>query len=158
MKQVRREQLDPRLRPVFDELLIDALSQSGNGTSCNRGWRGFPRSIRPSRLDRDGDRGDAPAGAGRPGSRRRSCAFGQALDLWDEVIRLAWPAGSEFPAQFTRRVVQLVESDAPRRRPAWRDRLRRAAGEMDGNRGKFPQASVVDAELAGVETRLSGGR
>ena len=39
----------------------------------------------------------------------------RALDLWDEVIRLSWPAGSEFPAHLTERVAAMVQADPPRR-------------------------------------------
>ena len=44
------------------------------------------------------------------------------LDLWDGLIRLSWPAGSEFPAQITERVSAMALADATRR-AAW-SRLR----------------------------------
>ena len=34
--------------------------------------------------------------------------FVQALDLWDDVMRLDWPTSSHFPAHFTERVGAAV--------------------------------------------------
>ena len=49
-----------------------------------------------------------------------------ALDLWEALMRRPWPLGSEFPAQFTERLAAMVDTDAPRNRELYHQRLTRA--------------------------------
>ena len=81
-------------------------------------------------------------------------SFARALDLWDEVMRLSWPQGSPFPAQFTERVAALAAADAYRRRGPWLDRLRRVGEALSSPPGRFPHAAVVAAERLRVEAQL----
>ena len=149
LKAVRRERLDPRLRPVLDDLLIDALSRSGEWDELHarlalippvecrpRVWAALETGamFRLARAARDPD--------AERGFVRRS-------RLWDEVIRLAWPAESGFPAQFIKRVEVMAGSD-PHRLESWRDRLRRAVADLGGRSGRFHHAAAVAAARAGA--------
>ena len=155
LKKIRRDQLDPRLRPTFDDLLIDALGQTGDWDELQSLLSRIPPAECRDRVWIAMETGAMLRLARAARDAKADRGLDRGLDLWDEVIRLAWPAGSEFPAQFTERVAKLVESvEAPRRLPAWRDRLRRAAGEIDARPGGSPQAAVVAAERARVESNL----
>jgi hypothetical protein len=154
LRRIRRDRLDPHLRPVYDDLLIDVLSESGAWDELQvrlsrlapdegrpRVWMALETgaTTRLARLAQD------------PDSTR---GFSRSLDLWDEVIRLSWPAGSEFPSQFTERVAALVRYDASRRLKPWHDRLRRAGAEMATRPRQFLHASVVATEQTRVETEI----
>jgi hypothetical protein len=98
-----REQLDPRLRPAFDELIIEVLSQAGDWDDLQwrlsrippaqrrpRAWAAMENAavFRLARAVRDSDP-----------QRRRD----RIKELLEEVRRAAWPDGSRFPAQFAER-------------------------------------------------------
>jgi hypothetical protein len=155
LASIRRDQLDPRLRPAFDALLIDTLFEAGlcdllmtrlalipPSEAGFRVWQALENCAmqRIARPDEDGDKG------------RR---FGRDLDLWDEVMRLHWPRNSRFPSHFTERVSALAWNDSSRRR-LWLERLRRAGATLAGDSGWHPQAEVVAAERTRVEATLGG--
>jgi hypothetical protein len=103
LKGIRREQLDRRLRPIWDELLIDALSQSGEWDElASRLARIPPAELRP-RAWAALENGAVfrLARAARDPDRRR--ARDRARQLLDEVARSPWPGGSTFPSQFAAR-------------------------------------------------------
>jgi hypothetical protein len=114
LKQIRREQLHPRLRPIFDELLIDAMSQAGEWDELqSRLSRIPPAECRPrvwaametaamARLARAARDPDPERGHAR------------LRELREEVMRLPWPAGSGFPAQFTARAANFGEGRGAR--------------------------------------------
>jgi len=154
LRQVHRDRLDRRLRPVLDDLLIDALGEIGAVDELQsrlaripvqecgpRVWLALETCAmdRLARLDRERDPVES---------------FARALDLWDEAMRLCWPQGSPFPAQFTERVAALAAADAPRRRGAWLDRLRRTGQTLAAQPVCCPHAAVVAAERARVEVQL----
>jgi len=154
LRQVHRERLEHRLQPVLDDLLIDALQEIGAGDELRsrlaqippqecgpRVWLALETCAmdRLARLDQERDPVDS---------------FARALDLWDEMMRLSWPQGSPFPAQFTERVAALAAAGVPRRRGAWLDRLRRTGQALAAQRARFPHAAVVAAERARVEAQL----
>jgi hypothetical protein len=72
--------------------------------------------------------------------------LGPALDLWDQLIRRPWPAGSEFPAHLTERLAAMVDSNS-RSLEAYRDHLSRAALDLAASPGQYPHTSVVRSEL-----------
>ncbi len=74
---------------------------------------------------------------------------------WDSSIRLAWPAGSEFPAQLTQRVGGLAQSDASKRLGLWLDRLRLTGDELAAMTRTIPRVAVIAAERTRVESQLS---
>ncbi len=154
LRDIPRERLAPRLRGVLDDILIDALGQTGEwdelrsrlvkvppGELGPRAWIAIETGTMQG-LARAGREADAERG------------FTRALDMWDEAVRLHWPGGSDFPDWMTRRVANMAEADAGRGLPAWRDRLRRTADEMAGDRARFPYVLVVAAERVRIESRL----
>ena len=148
LKSIRREALDPRLRPVLDDLLIERLSRSGEWDELHARLARIPPVQRRPRVWAALETGAMfrLARAARDPDAERG--FAQALELWDEVIGLAWPAGSEFPAQFIERVEAMAGSD-PRRLESWRDRLRRAVLDLGGRSGRFHHAADVAAARRG---------
>jgi hypothetical protein len=111
LRRIRRDRLGPRLRPAYDELLIDALSQAGEWDELHsRLSRIPPAECRPRvwaaletaavfRLAR----------AAREPDRERGRA--RAREIQDEVMRLSWPSGWGFPAQFAARVAALERDE-----------------------------------------------
>src|SRR5262249_48262305 len=99
-----REQLHPRLRPIFDELLIDAMSQAGEWDELqSRLSRIPPAECRPrvwAALETAAVSRLARAARGTDPERGRA----RWRELREEVMRLPWPAGWGFPAQFNARV------------------------------------------------------
>src|SRR5262249_2257042 len=107
LRRIRRDQLDPRLRPACDQLLIDALSQAGEWDELHaRLSRIPPAECRPRvwaaletaavfRLAR----------AARDPDRERGRA--RAREIQDDVTRLAWPPGWGFRGQPAPRVAPL---------------------------------------------------
>ncbi len=154
LKRIRRNQLERSLCPIYEDLLIDALRDSGELEELHlRLTRIPPDERRPvvwqaientamARLsqmaqDRDPGRG-----------------FARALDLWDGMIRLSWPADPDFPAQLTERVSAMAEADAPRRLAPWLNCLRKAGPELGARPGPSSLATVIAAERARVEAKL----
>jgi hypothetical protein len=155
LRSLRRDRLHQQLRAVFDDLLIDALREAGTlgelqsrlaqipPDECGeRVWLAL-ETCATARLARVGMESDPDHG------------FAEALDLWDEVLRLSWPAASAFPARFTQRVAALAEADPSRRLPAWLLRLRRLGPMLGSQARRFPGAAIVAAERARVEARLA---
>jgi hypothetical protein len=151
---VRRDRLDRRLRPLFDDLLIDALGEIGAIDELR--WRLAqippdecgPRvwiALETCAMDR----------LARLGQLRNPVeSFARALDLWHEVMCLYWPGASPFPAQFTERVATLAAADARHRLGSWLDRLRRTEQAMNAQQGRYPHVAVVAAERARIEAKL----
>ncbi len=154
LRSIRRERLEPKLRPIFDELLIDALGEFGtddelqarlsrvpNNEKTSRIWLAIETcaTARLARLDLDPD---------------RARSFRRALDLWNEVIQLSWPKGSSFPGQFTERITAVASADSSKRMRPWLVRLRMAVQEMNGRRNEFPHVEAVAAERARVEEKF----
>jgi hypothetical protein len=151
--RIRRDRLDSQLRPVLDDLLIDALSESGAFDELqSRLARIPPEECRP-RVWEALETGAMARLAHWAQDRDPARAFARMLDLWDEVIRLPWPAGWEFPAQITERIAALAESDAPHRLKPWRDRLLKAGNDLALGPRQFRHA-VIAAERLRVEAKL----
>jgi hypothetical protein len=154
LRRVRRERLDQALRPVFDELLIDALSGIGAFEELVARLGRVPPEECGPRVWLALETGTMARLASLTEDRETRRAFSQVLDLWDDVIRLRWPAGSAFPAQFTERVASLVAADPTGRLSPWRERLRRAGDELAAQPFRFPHAAVVAAERSRVTALL----
>jgi hypothetical protein len=103
LRRIRRDGLDPRLRPVFDDLLIDALSESGAFDELHARLARIPAEECRPRVWEALESGAMTRLARWARDRDPARGFARVLDLWDEVIRLPWPAGWEFPAQITPR-------------------------------------------------------
>jgi hypothetical protein len=157
LRRIRRDGLDPQLRPVFDGLLIDALSEAGAFDELYAHLARIPAEECRPRVWEALEYGAMTRLARWARDRDPARGFARMLDLWDEVIRLPWPAGWEFPAQLTERVSALAESDAARRLLPWRDRLLRAGGELASRPRGFPHA-VIAAERIRIEANLGPNR
>jgi hypothetical protein len=154
LRQLRRDRLKDELRPAFDDLLIDALREVGAIDDLQSRLAQIPpaassprvrlalETCAMSRLTRLAMENDPARG------------FAGALDLWDELMRLSWPANSRFPAWFTERIAMIAAADSPRRLPAWLDRLRQFGAAFGRQPDRSPQAAVVAAERARVEAQL----
>jgi hypothetical protein len=155
LQRLSRDRLQASLRPVFDDLLIDALREEGAIDELQSRLARIPpaecgprvwlaqETCAMNRLTRLAMEADPLRG------------FQAALDLWDDVMRLRWPAESRFPTWFTERVAALASADPPRRLAAWRGRLRQLAAYLRAQPVPFQQAAVVAAEAARVESQLA---
>lgn len=144
--EIDRGQLDPSLRPIHDELVIDTLIDSGAEGRLRDWLLRIPPEQCPARLWRVIETLSMRRLARLAGARD----LGPAFDLWDTLIRRPWPAGSEFPAQLTERVAALASSGPARSRETYRDRLTRAARDLAARPDRFPHTTVVQAELKRV--------
>jgi hypothetical protein len=156
LRHVRRDRLDPRLRSVFDDLLIDTLRETGDLLELSARLIRIPAAERGPRVWQAIENCATDRLARLIHDREPATVFGWTLALWDEVMRIPWPAGSAFPAQFTERVAALAAADAPRRLGPWRDRLRQTGDALAAQPSQFPHAEVITAERARVEARLGG--
>jgi hypothetical protein len=151
--KIDRPQLQPRLRPVLDELVTDTLLNAGDEeqllewllqippAECSpRVWQAI-ETIAMSRL------------VSLAGSR----SVTPALDLWDELIRRPWLAGSEFPAQLTQRLAALVDSNPRGSQDLYRERLIQSARFLALNPERYPHAALVKDELKRLETSPARG-
>jgi hypothetical protein len=160
LRALRRERLSARSRLVYDELLIDSLTRRGSVAELQARLEQIPENeLGPLvlqaiercacvRLARLADGTDSPL------------SFRGALDLWEEVIRLRWPPGQEFPADFTERVAALAQRDPARRLIEWHERLTRAAsilGASDGG-ARHSRVAVVSDEQKRVAAMLGNVR
>jgi hypothetical protein len=107
LMQIPRERLDPRLRPAFDELIADALSQSGEWDDLQARLSRIPPDQRRPRVWAALETGAMfrLARAARDPNPEQGRA--RIRGLLDEVNRSTWPPGSAFPAQFAERVAAL---------------------------------------------------
>jgi hypothetical protein len=154
LRQVRRDRLGPGLRSVFDDLLIDTLRETGDLLELRARLTRIPAAERGPRVWQALESCATDHLARLIQDQEPAKVFGWTLALWDEVMRIPWPAGSAFPAQFTERVAALAAADAPGRLGPWRDRLRQTGDALTAQPGRFPHAEVITAERARVEARL----
>jgi hypothetical protein len=108
LKEIPREQLDPGLRPAFDELIVDILSQSGEWDELQARLSRIPPAQRAPRVWAAMEAGAMfrLARAARDSDPERGRA--RARELVDEVSRSAWPPGSGFPGQFAERAAAVL--------------------------------------------------
>ena len=143
LRQVRRDRLDLRFRPVFDDLLIDALGEIGALDELQKRLAQIPPEECGPRVWLALETGAMGRLARLAQEKDPAESFARALNLWEDVMRLSWPAGSPYPAQFTERVAALAAADARGRlsalaRPAARHRSSAgcAAGTISARRGR----------------------
>jgi hypothetical protein len=154
LREVHRDRLDHRLRPVFDDLLIDSLEELGALDELQARLAEIPADECGLRVWLAMERCAVGRLAALSGVGGSEGSFAAALDLWDAAIRLSWPKDWEFPAQLTERLASLAAADPPRRRGQWLDRLNRAAATLAAEPGRFFHAAVVEAERRRVESQL----
>ncbi|MGE3820697.1 MAG: hypothetical protein AB7I30_14885 [Isosphaeraceae bacterium] len=139
---IDRERLDAALRPYYDALLVDTLSQTNrNGELLDRLQR-IPQSERSSDVSRHLETAQAAALARASASND----FRQAMALWTAVLNS--PIAPEYFRIFTERVGDLAK--APNQLSDWRDRLNSARKTA----GDSKNAPVLDDELKRVDVKL----
>jgi hypothetical protein len=153
LSEVRRDRLDSRERPVFDELLIDALAETGGWDELQGRLERIPPDEASARIWEAIEMCAIVRLARLARNRDQSRGFANALGLWDEVMRVSWPDGWKFPAQFTERVSVLVRADRPRRLEPWLDRLRRTGDALAVLPGRRSQAVAISAERARAQAQ-----
>jgi len=153
-RQIRRDRRDARLRSAFDDLLIDTLRETGDRLELSARLARIPTAERGPRVWQALESCATDRLARLIQDQEPAKVFGWTLALWDEVMRIPWPAGSAFPAQFTERVAALAAADAPRRLGPWRDRLRQTGDALGAQPGRFPHAQVIMTERSRVEAQL----
>jgi hypothetical protein len=156
LRAVRRERLLPRLKSIYDDLLIDGLEETGALVELQARLAAIPPDECGPRVWSAMERSAMGRLARLAGTGSSSDSLAGALDLWDEVIRLPWPKGCEFPAQVTERVAALIAVDPSRRCEPWFARLSRAVDALTAEPGRFHQAAVVEAERRRIESQLRG--
>ena len=156
LRQVRRDRLDPNLRPVFDDLLIDTLRATGELLELNARLDRIPSAERGTRVWQALESCATDRLWRLVQDQEPARIFGWVLGLWDEVMRQPWPEGSAFPAQFTERVATMAGADAPRRLRPWHDRLRQTGDALAAQPSRYPHAKVITAERARVAAKLGG--
>jgi hypothetical protein len=157
LRAVSRDRLSPRLRPVFDDLLIDTLEEIGAIDELQARLASILPDECGSRVWLALERCAMSRLAGLAEVANQTDRFAKALDLWDVMIRIRWPKGNGFPAQLTERLAALVAADPSRRRGPWVDRLSRAADSLAAEPDRFFHAHVVEAERTRIDG-LPGGR
>ena len=145
--KIDRQQLDPRLKPVLDELVTDTLLNAGRAdTLLDRLLRIPPASCSPRNL-----RTIEFAAIHRLAMLAASHSVPPALDLWDRLIRRPWPS-AEFPTQFTHRLGAVVDASPRPARELYRQRLLKAQNSLPRGEPHSPCVDLVDAELKRLGT------
>jgi hypothetical protein len=143
---IARERLDPKLKPIYDDLLVDTL------LATNRVGELLDRLSRVPPAERTADirRHLETAQTAALERARAANDFRQATALWSDVARAS--GSRDFVRVFTDRVALLA--DTPAEQADWRDRLRaaRQAAVEPSN------APVIEAELKRVEDLLAKAR
>ncbi len=139
---IRRDRLTPNLRPLYDALLADTLTEAGRWDDLGTRLALIPPAERSPLAQRLIETIQLAHLQKLLEKRERN----RAEVLWDELVRSR--AAREVKAAATERVSRLVESSSGLRE--WRVRLRSAARDLAGS----PDATVVDAELKRVEDTL----
>jgi hypothetical protein len=153
LQEIRRDRLDPDLRPVLDDLLIDTLGEAGAFDELMMRLAQIPSNERGPRVWQAIETCGMAQLARLARQGATAAGFHRALDLWDRLIRLNWPKSSQFPAHFTERLAALAGVDEHRRQ-LWLDRLREAGDAMAAEPRRYPHATVLAAERARVEAQL----
>jgi hypothetical protein len=139
---IRRDRLEPRLRPVYDALLVDTLLEANSPKVLLDRLSRIPPSGRSSVVQRTLESLQMAVLQKLIDARD----FTPALSLWGEVLTTE-PAPA-FLQAFTERVTALA--DTPARRGDWRLRLEAAKRRL-GNRS--PLSAVIAAEIGRVSQR-----
>jgi hypothetical protein len=149
LTSIDRGRLDPGLRPVLDELIIDRLLSTGEESRLLQ-WllKIPPQECRP----RDWQTIETLA-MRRLGGPDARLSITSSLALWEVLIRRPWPEDREFPAQLTERLSSLVNASGPSGRQMYHQRLGQLARELSRAANDDPRPGLLDAELK----RLEGG-
>jgi hypothetical protein len=146
---IDRQQLDPISRPILDELVIDSLLQSRSQDRLQTWLLRIPPDQRRPRVWMTLE----SLAMSRLATFASTGQIAPALDLWEDLMRLPWPAHSEFPAQFTERLAAIVDADSLRNLEPYHQCLTRATRSFAAI-AEYPHAALVRNELQRVEKLL----
>ncbi len=146
--KIDREQLDPPLKPILDELVTDALLNAGDQKRLLDWLLRIPPAENSPRIGRTIE----TVAMSRLSSLAGSQSITPALDLWDELIRRPWPDVQTFPAQFTQRLGALVDANPRPARELYRQRLVEAKRFLSLNPQRSPCVDLVNDELKRLQT------
>lgn len=144
---ITRNDLEPRLRPILDDLLVDALLHANRQPELIDRLTRIPPEERTPNIKRHLETLQMAALHKAMATRD----IRQALALWTEVIRAV--GSPDFTRIFTERVARLA--DSPVRLADWRSRLRSA---VRGANVDHANVAVIEAELKRVEGLLDPSR
>jgi hypothetical protein len=150
---IDRQKLEPRQRPVLDDLVIDTLLNRGDQQGCLE-WL---LRISPTECSPRGLAAIETVAMRRLISLAGSGSLSSALDLWQGMIRRTWPAGSEFPSQLTRRLAALVDSDRSRYQEPYRQKLIETAADLPSGAKQSPTAALIQNELNRLDSLRATG-
>ncbi|MFO0951273.1 MAG: hypothetical protein U0835_08995 [Isosphaeraceae bacterium] len=143
---IARHRVSPTLRPLYDDLLADTLTQAKRVNELVAQLGLVPPDDRPPNLRRHLETAQAVAL-----QRAMDVAdFRQASTLWIDVVRAVGSEG--FVKTFTTRVGSMADGPVPQ--ADWRNRLRAAL------RSKVhpTNTAVLEEELKNVEKKLEAAR
>lgn len=144
---IARDRVDPTLRPLYDDLLVDTLLQAGRAPELiNRLEKIAPPERSPS-VRRHLETAQTAALQRAATARNER----QALALWAEVVRA--PGSRDFARTFTERVGR-IEDESPVRLGRWRELLHSTLG---GNPDPA-NVPVIQAELKRVSEKAAAAK
>jgi hypothetical protein len=152
LRKVRRESLEDELRPVYDELLIDALEQVGALEELQSSLARIPAEEAGPRVWQAQEL-CAFDRLSRLAQDRSSETFDAALRIWDDAMGLSWPKGSKFPAELTERVAAMTGVDPGHRLAVWQERLQKTAQRLEAERERHPHIGAIIEERTRVEAQ-----
>ena len=152
---IYRDRLGRGLRPLWDELLIDALSEVGAVEELMARLAQVPTAERSPRVWQAIETCAMQRLARMSVDRDTTGGFARALDLWDQVMLLRWPKNSHFPSHFSERVGALALADSYQCR-LWLDRLNKAGEAVAAEPSRAPLAAAIAAERARVKAQIGG--
>ena len=140
---IARDRLDPGLRPVYDDLLVDTLLHARRSTELIDRLMRIPAAERSPSLLRHLETAQTAALQRASSARNQR----QAMALWADVIRS--PGSRDFASTFTQRVGRLSDEN-PVRLTDWRDRLRSSL-RANPDPANIP---IIQAELTRVVEKI----
>ncbi|MBV8487637.1 MAG: hypothetical protein JO161_05115, partial [Planctomycetaceae bacterium] len=149
---IDRRQLEPGLRPVWDELLIDRLLSTGEESRLLQ-WL---LQIRPQECSPRVWQTIESLAMRRLGGPDAHWSITFSLDLWEVLIRRPWLEDREFPAQLTERVSSLVSAAGGSARQMYCQRLEQLASELSATSIDDPRPGLLDAELRRLKAGSEG--
>ncbi len=152
---IRRDQLEPRLRPFLDTFLIDTLEETGALVELATYLARVPLAERSARVWTALETCAMVRLASLASKTRSATTRVLMFDLWDDVMKTSWPGYSHFPAHFTERVATVAAHDDAGRQ-LWLTRLRQAERILAAEPARSSQVAIVSAERKRVEAQVGG--
>jgi hypothetical protein len=151
---IDRKKLDPPLRDVRDELLIDSLLATGETERLLAILLEISAAEASPRVELSLE----TTMMARLMYLAAAGSLAPAVDLWDTMISRPWPAGCEFPGHFTERLAGLMASAPPPVQARYLEHVRAASSILADSPESSAQRNLVVKELhrLGVPTAPVG--